>query len=305
VDTPEDLCELIGTTAERRALEEALAATETAMPVLRQWVANHPLVAIASQDIWPRVLATLAWVVVHDTSQVYLRQLDVDGVDTKFVERNYKLLEQLLLVVAPERVDPAALGPARRLGFRDRPQYVRLRFLGRQPSWPPGISEARLRGEEIPAAGIAAATVFIVENEVSYLAFPDVPDSIVMFGSGYALEPANTGAWLEAKEIAYWGDIDTHGFSILSNLRQRYPKVVSVLMDTSTLLAHQGQWAHEPVPANRLLPHLTTVEAALYQDLVEDRYGHSVRLEQERIRFSMVNDALRHWVDRPRGRQPS
>ena len=36
------------------------------------------------------------------------------------------------------------------------------------------------------------------------------------------------------------------------------------------------------------LTHLTAAEHALYSDLVEHRHGPSVRLEQERIRFSLV-----------------
>ena len=33
------------------------------------------------------------------------------------------------------------------------------------------------------------------------------------------------------------------------------------------------------------------------KDLVEDRYGTSVRLEQERVRFSQVERALEPWMD--------
>jgi hypothetical protein len=41
--------------------------------------------------------------------------------------------------------------------------------------------------------------VFIVENEISDLAFPTVPVRIVMFGSGYALGPTHAKEWLEGK----------------------------------------------------------------------------------------------------------
>lgn len=296
VDTPEQLCELIGAGAERCALEEVLALTQRSLPVLRQWVVDHPLAAIANRPIWERVLATLEWAGAHDTASLYLRQLDVEGVDTKFVERNAKLLEQLLAILSPGRVDPTAPDVARRLGFRPRPGYVRLRFLGPQPQWPAAVSEARLRADELAGAGVVATTVFIVENEVSYLAFPAVPAGVAMFGSGYALEPAHAGEWLEGKQLVYWGDIDTHGLAILDNLRRRYPAVTSILMDAPTLLAHPRQWATEAVPTRRDLPHLSPSEAALYRDLVEDRYGRAVRLEQERVRFSLVREALQPWA---------
>ena len=90
----------------------------------------------------------------------------------------------------------------------------------------------------------------------------------------------------------YWGDIDTHGFAILNQLRFRYPRVESILMDTKTLLAHPDQWVSEDRPTNRPLAHLTDSEAALYRDLVEDRFGRHVRLEQERIGFGCVLGAL-------------
>ena len=94
----------------------------------------------------------------------------------------------------------------------------------------------------------------------------------------------------------YWGDIDTHGFAILSRLRARFPRVASILMDRETLLAHPGQYVSEPTPTSEHQPNLTEPERTLYQDLVEDRYGESVRLEQERVRFSLVRQALLPWL---------
>jgi hypothetical protein len=220
-------------------------------------------------------------------------------VDTKFVEAHQKLLDQLLsAVLRPERIDPLASRTdfTRRFRFRGKPEYVRVRLLGSHSSLPPGITELRLRADEFNAAGFGANIVFVVENEVSYLAFPDVPDAIAMWGSGYGLEPGNAQAWLHDKQIVYWGDIDTHGFAILSSLRARFADVVSILMERDTLFAHSGQWVSEPVPTARRLDHLTGPEAALYQDLVEDRYGRGVRLEQERVRFSLVRRALQPWT---------
>ena len=219
--------------------------------------------------------------------------------DTKFVERHQRLLDQLLSVVLrPERIDLDAVPGdfVRRFRFRPKPYYVRFRFQCPQPCFPDAVSEVRLRSDEVPGSGIVATTVFIVENEISYLAFPEVPNSVVMFGSGYALEAANAQPWLEPKEIVYWGDIDTHGFAILNNLRARVRQVGSILMDKTTLLAHSQQWVSEPMPTSRPLENLTDDESSLYTDLVEDRYGHSVRLEQERVRFSLLRRALEPWA---------
>ena len=99
--------------------------------------------------------------------------------------------------------------------------------------------------------------------------------------------------WLSTVPIIYWGDLDTYGFLILNRLRARYPDVTSLLMDADTLLTHRQQWVREETPTSVPLPHLTEEENSLYRDLVEDRYGEHVRLEQERVRFSRVRRALR------------
>jgi hypothetical protein len=299
LESLEQLCALIGTTDKLRAFEKGLELTRKILPSAVPWVALHPLEVIEYRDVWDRVLATVTWVASHETSRLYLRQLDVEGVDTKFVERHKRVLDQLLsAVLPPDRVDAQApLGDfVRRFRFRPKAYYVRFRFPCPQPAFPASVSEVRLRAEEVPIAGILAKTVFIIENEVSYLAFPEVPKSVVMFGSGYALEAANAQTWLAPKELVYWGDIDTHGFGILNNLRAQLPRVESILMDKTTLLAHPQQWVIEPIPTSRPLGNLTEAESSLYVDLVECRYGRNIRLEQERVRFSLLHSALEPWT---------
>jgi hypothetical protein len=98
--------------------------------------------------------------------------------------------------------------------------------------------------------------------------------------------------WLNEVPLHYWGDIDTHGFRILDLLRASFPAVRSMLMDRATLLAHEPHWDREPTPVNADLVHLTLEEAALYRDLVEDTFGRSVRLEQERISYPRIEAAV-------------
>jgi hypothetical protein len=66
-----------------------------------------------------------------------------------------------------------------------------------------------------------------------------------------------------------------------------------MLMDRRTLLDHEGHWIQESEPNSERLDLLDPAEADLYQDLVEDSFGRSVRLEQERIRFSAIERELR------------
>ncbi|MGH3927524.1 MAG: Wadjet anti-phage system protein JetD domain-containing protein, partial [Pseudonocardiaceae bacterium] len=75
---------------------------------------------------------------------------------------------------------------------------------------------------------------------------------------------------------------------MLDRLRSRFPHVRSMLMDRATLLAHETQWVREERPINTRLDRLTPDEADLYRDLVEDTIGPSLRLEQERVRYSWI-----------------
>ena len=63
-------------------------------------------------------------------------------------------------------------------------------------------------------------------------------------------------------------------------------------MDRGTLLAFESLWGTEDSPINRDLPRLGAEERALYDDLRDNRFGRHVRLEQERIGFGWVEDAL-------------
>jgi hypothetical protein len=92
--------------------------------------------------------------------------------------------------------------------------------------------------------------------------------------------------------VYYWGDIDTHGFAILDQLRAHVPSARSLLMDRATLDAHRALWGSEPRPETRELRRLTNEESALYDDLRLDRLGSRVRLEQERVGFGWLERGL-------------
>jgi hypothetical protein len=155
-----------------------------------------------------------------------------------------------------------------------------------------GFSELAIRVDELHAAPVGTTRVYIVENEVTYLAFPLQSQDSVILGGGYAVGLLESLSWLSALDVVYWGDIDTHGFAILDRLRRHFPRARSMLMDQATLLAHRSQWVTEAVPTAAVLDYLTPAELELYRALVDGDYGQAVRLEQERVGFAWVSRAL-------------
>lgn len=90
------------------------------------------------------------------------------------------------------------------------------------------------------------------------------------------------------------GDIDSHGFAILNRLRRHLPRVTSVLIDEQTLVTHKDRWVREPRPTAADLAHLTPTEFDLYRDLVTDRFGERIRLEQEYVDWRWALNMLQH-----------
>ncbi|TFH85521.1 hypothetical protein EQG41_17075 [Billgrantia azerbaijanica] len=266
-------------------------------PPLRDWVQRQPLALLRHADDWPRLLAVLAWFLANPRPGLYLRQLDIPGVDTKFIEARRGLLSELLDAVLPaSAVDHSATGVkgfARRYGLRTAPPQIRFRLLD------PALAIQGMRDIAIPPQAFAGLRlpvrrVFITENRVNGLAFPDAPASLVIFGLGYGLERLAEIPWLHDTALWYWGDIDTHGFGILNRLRASLPHARSLLMDRVTLMEHQPLWGQEPEDKRYTgrPTRLTAAEQALFEALHHDRLGERVRLEQERIAFGAVERAV-------------
>jgi hypothetical protein len=291
VDTYDGLWSALGTASQVRRVRTLLEDTCRDLPDLARWTGSHPLRTLALAEDWARLVATVSWIRDHPGIR-YLRQVDVPGVDTKFIESHRGALGELLdEVLAADRIeqDVPRADFARRYGFRAKPRHVRLRSLGGRLVG--GFSEAFVRVDELSACPPAASTVLVVENEITYLALPDIEDAVAVLGNGYAVGEVGS-EWLTGRDTIYWGDIDTHGFAILNQLRRRVPTVRSVLMDQRTLLAHESQWVREARPTAARLDRLTVAESGLYRDLVEDTFGSTLRLEQERIPFGAVRRAL-------------
>jgi hypothetical protein len=287
LDSYDDAWALLRVGAEVRRLAGLMEAARGTRLV--PWLTGHPMRALRLADDWGRLLATVDWIEQRQGPGMYLRQVDAPGVDTKFIERHKGVLTELLdAQLDPGRVDGLAPDFAGRYGFLRRPGYVRFRVAGDYR----GFSELSVRADEFRMAPAGVSRAYVIENEITYLAFP-VPDgAMVIFGGGYFVSVLGPLGWLAGLDVGYWGDIDTHGFAILNRLRHHLPHARSLLMDRATLLAHRDHWTTEPSPATAALDRLDQAESALYGDLVANAYGPSVRLEQERISFAAVEKAI-------------
>lgn len=285
---------------------QALAQRTLAVwPCLEPVLHDQPLEVLDAAEDWDRFLSICRFFIDHPRPGIYLRQIDLPGIDTKFIEQHRRMVRLLLDAVLPEcAIDAQATrntdkGFAKRFGLRVEPPRVRLRFLD------PNLPIRGLGDLEVPIADLVRLpaeirTVFVTENKTNGLSFPDVPQAIVIFGRGYDLDSLASNDWLGSKRIYYWGDIDTHGFNILNRFRRAYPDARSILMDDATLRAHLDQCGEESSAkrCTHALSRLTDGENTTYQALIDNRYGTSLRLEQERIRYTKLVQCLEQLVSR-------
>ena len=117
----------------------------------------------------------------------------------------------------------------------------------------------------------------------------------VLWGKGFEVDRAGAAALVARVPVHYWGDLDTHGFAILDRLRAWLPQTRSFLMDRDDPAGPpRAVGSAKPSPTTAALDRLNADEQALYEDLVADRFGDRVRLEQERIDWAW---ALERWPD--------
>ena len=291
VDSLDQVLTALGKRRDWQRFTTLAETTRQAHPELLPWLARRPLQALELADDWPRLLAVVGWVKAHPRPGIYLRQVDLPGVHTKFIESHRGVLTDLLDLALPdEQVDATQTGVSRfaaRYGFREKPVRIRLRLLDPDIATIPGLEcpDITLDAGDFARLSLPVRHVFITENETNFLAFPRIRNALLLFGSGYGWESLAQAYWLHDCAIHYWGDIDTHGFAILDQLRAHFDRTRSLLMDRATFEAHRVLWGVEDKPSRAELQRLTDEERALYQDLQQNLFGPKRRLEQEHVGF--------------------
>ncbi|MBG6224324.1 hypothetical protein IWX63_000879 [Arthrobacter sp. CAN_A2] len=268
-------------------------------PALRTWAVALPLQLLELGEDALTAARVALWLKQHPSPGIYVRQLSLPGVHTKFVEGHRRVIDGMLEVLTPEKAalpedfsgTPAARFAARH-GFLRAPEQVRFRVLDPDLQVFGGARDINVTAEAFAGLSLPVEHVIVTENLVNFLSLPDRPGTLALFGGGYGFSSLRDARWLRGCLVHYWGDLDTHGFQILDQLRAVHPQVASVLMDEPTLLAHRDRWGMETKPSRARLTRLTAAEADLYSALQQDVYGPSLRLEQELLRWDWVESRL-------------
>nr|MBP9686163.1 hypothetical protein [Rhodoferax sp.] len=111
LDSVDDALAVIGKQKDARRFAALVQMTRQQQSALLPWLEKRPLNALALVDVWPRLLAVVAWLQANPRPGIYLRQVDLPGVDSKFMEAQRGVLGELLdLALPPQAIDASATG---------------------------------------------------------------------------------------------------------------------------------------------------------------------------------------------------
>ena len=251
------------------------------LPELKDWISKYPNKVLDNHNVWDDILVVCKYFKTTPKPQLYIRELPIQ-VHTKFIERNKGIIKELLDIIISEQVNTEATRFEPHFNLKYDEPIVRFRVLDKTISekFFSGTNDISLPISQFKSIGISVHTVYIVENKMNMLTFPLKSDSIVLWGHGFGVDILKNVEWLRSKRIFYWGDLDAHGFLILSELRKHFPQVESFLMDRETFDAFfENDKGVETNVVGDL--YLTSKERELFEYLK----AFNFRLEQEKIPF--------------------
>lgn len=221
-----------------------------------------------------------------------LRALSVGGIDSKFFERNRPLIIQMLDILFSGQA--SELGLESFLGAEDEGHHWLL--IADLDGGLLPFSQLRVRARELVEVALPGASILIVENEKCIHQLPTAPGTVAILGAGLNLAWMSA-SWLSKKHLAYWGDMDTWGLTMLAKARELQPLVRPLLMNKEIFRTFARQKAvPEPQPADAArAAGLTSEEQSFFLELLQREEG---RLEQEFLPENVVHRSIACWLNR-------
>jgi len=299
IETRDELLNFIAKKREFESFVKNYEIITLKFPSLRNLFLSKPKLVIDNLGNWDRLLRVCTFFILNPKPKIYIRELYIKGVDTKFIEKNRSILDMLLSsLLDKDSFDETILnlgndGFEKKYHLKYPLPTVRFRILDNKLKIA-NLSDISLPINEFEKLNLACKNIFIVENKITTLSFMDIDDSIVIFGSGYSVGTLKNVEWFKNKNIYYWGDIDKDGFAILSQARGYFKQIKSILMNEEVINLFKKFSVEDLKNQNsfKRLDNLTVDEQKVYQKIEDNFYGDNFRLEQERVAFDYVKENI-------------
>ena len=306
-ETEIDFIRFIGKEKETENFKKHLSIVKSrflnlnAEDVQNDWLKKHlrSLIAETEDDYWQNIFLCAIWFLNNPHCNVYLREIPVP-VHTKFIEQNTSLIFSVYTALNKNKGTDKVSSNAdiyKRWGVRTAEPFIRFRSLDKDIHLKILNEEFTSYEIQTPLSAFAKINfnsieyIFIVENLMVYLTFPAFNKTLCIFGSGFAAVNLKECKTLNEKKLYYFGDMDEHGFEILSNVRSIFPNIQSFCMDQKTyetfsIFAVKGENSHSKIEDL----NLSEDELHLFKFLRENKTIG--RLEQEKISQAFIKSRI-------------
>lgn len=262
-------------------------------PELEGWIRSNRKVLTDSADDVDGLFLVVDYLQYNPRPGLFARELPL-SIDTKFIERNQRILREWLdLLLPPTAIRADEQHFARRYGLQYDQPRLQIRFLDSQIQQVFGSpwSDCSIPLEILAKQNIDSVNVLVVENKTCLMTLPPLSNTLAMGGTGNAVTEFRLIPWLHHCNLWYWGDIDVDGLSILSRFRVHFPTVSSLLMDIEALSRYREQIGQRVETTKESSPpvNLTTSERAAF-DICQSEF---LRIEQEQIPDTDVMSVLK------------
>lgn len=275
----ENYLQFIGKVKEFELFIEKSTLVKNTVPQLMSWMEQNPLSVINNLHQWEELLKVCTWFLNHfEPDKFYIRELPI-AIHTKFIEVNKVVLRSLLDELIPDKLNSNESVFEKRFHLKYVQPEIRFRFLKSSEDHAISYNDLSVPLNEFIDHPISCKKVFIVENKMNFLTFPEVADGITIWGQGFAIESLKYASWLRDKEIFYWSDLDVQGFQMLAQLKLNFPNTISFLM-VSSLLDLYRNFIVSGTPSKVSIPDTLNEDEILTYNTLKSQ---NQRLEQERI----------------------
>ena len=287
----DSLFRYLGKSEEALSFRKAIGKMREILPELEDWCSSHVQKIIASLPVWEDALNVSRFFQLNPRPGIHRRELPLP-VHTKFIEENQNILRSIFeAVLSRDSITEDDGDFETRFGLIRASTLISFRILDPNLRMELGLpaDEMSLPASDLAALPFQNLNILITENKRTYSGLPHCPRAIAMFGSGFQVLLLGAIPWLKNARIRYWGDIDAHGFLILSRLREIFSHVESFLMDQKTWDAFKHFAVNGTLYKGRTPDGLHPPELHLFHFLQQE----NLRLEQEKIAWNWVHDELR------------